>query len=455
MIVADILLGSLAVAVPLCFGLLVLRWLPEIAWASHWPARLALGHLVGCGVLAWMATAYGVASGRLRVLPVYLLLLLAGTITWMLRAKLPPRGANRVTRPAQRSVWQTLAAEAVVIGIVTTTWALLANHSMTMDAHWNWALKAKAFFLARSLSPIATGCCTHPNYPILIPLQSWWIYSHLHHVADLWPKATGVLFYLDVLALTFAACRANMQSTWAWIVTAIVANDTTQVFNAPRGMADSAVAAYILASSLFLAAYFARRNRTSRMMALLMLAGVLQTKNEGIAWAAFATLFIVIFELRSGLYKLAASSGVFVLLAAAPWTIFKHIHQLANGPEEQMASLHTIRLEILLRMKTILLAHLTNIGPYTLPFLLVLCGPIIYYAWQWISKPVLALLAAQFASYLVIYFVVADQIHQLSFMLRAISQLSPALLCLSMIAWQARKAVRQAGVPSPVQAVGS
>jgi hypothetical protein len=44
---------------------------------------------------------------------------------------------------------------------------------MTMDGHWNWALKAKAFYVARSLSPIATGCCTHPNYPILIPLQSW------------------------------------------------------------------------------------------------------------------------------------------------------------------------------------------------------------------------------------------------------------------------------------------
>jgi hypothetical protein len=228
-----------------------------------------------------------------------------------------------------------------------------------------------------------------------------------------------------------------MQSTWAWIVTGVVANDVTQVFNAPRGMADSAVAAYVLASSLFLATYFATRDRTSRIMALLMLAGVLQTKNEGIAWAAFATTFIVIFEIRSGLYKLAASSGIWVLLAAAPWTLFKHLYRLGNGPEEQMASLHTLRVETFFRLKTILVAHLSNFGPYSLPFLIVLCGPMIFYGWRWISKPLLALLAVQFAAYMVIYFVVADQIHQLSFMLRAISQLSPALLCLCMIACQA------------------
>lgn len=454
MTITDSLIGSMAMTVPLLFGLLVVRWLPEVRWVSRWPARLALGHLVGCGAMAWVTTAYAVASGRLRVLPFYALLFLAGAATWSMRAKLPLRSTFKVESRTQRSAWRTLAIAVVILGIVTATSALIANDNLTMDAHWNWALKAKAFLLARSLSPIAEGCCTHPNYPILIPLQSWWVYSHLHHAVDFWPKAVGWLFYMDVLALAFAACRTEMESTWAWIVTAIVANDVTQVLNAPRGMADSAVAAYILASSLFLAAYFARRDRTSRMMALLMLAGVLQTKNEGIAWAALATAFLVIFECRNGLYKRAATSAIWVLLAAAPWTFFKHAHRFRNGPEEQMATLHTLRVEALLRVKTIAVAHLANFGPHTLPFFLVLCGPMIFYGWRWISKPVLALIAAQFTAYLAVYFVVADQIYQLSFMLRAISQLSPTLLCLSLNAWQARKTALPTSAASPVQGPG-
>ena len=454
MTMTDILIGSLAMTVPLLFGLLVVRWLPQVRWASRWPARLALAHLVGCGAMAWVTTVYAISFGRLRVLPFYLLVLLAGAATWRMRAKLPLRSTSHMEGPTQRTAGQKLAVAVVILGILAATWALVANNNLTMDAHWNWALKAKAFLLARSLSPIAEGCCTHPNYPILIPLQSWWVYSHLHHSVDFFPKAVGFLFYLDVLALTFAACRAEMESSWAWIVTAIVANDVSQIFNAPRGMADSAIAAYVLASSIFLAAYFSQRDRTARLMALLLLAGILQTKNEGIAWATLATLFVVVFECRNGLYKRATASGIWVLLAAAPWALFKHAHRFRNGPEEDMATLHTMRVEALLRVKTIVVAHLANFGPHTLPFLLVLCGPMIFYGWRWISKPVLALLAAQFAAYLAVYFVVADQIHQLSFMLRAISHLSPALLCLSMIAWQARKAASQAAVANAVPTVG-
>ena len=448
MMSADIFIGPFAIAVPLLFGLGILRWIPEVRWASTLPARLALGHLIGCGVLAWVTTAYAVPSGRLTVIPVYVLLLGFAAVTWWKRDDLPTRGDLIERSPADRSVWQTMAIGAVVFGVAITTWAAISNDSLTMDANWNWALKAKAFFLAGSLNTIADGCCTHPNYPILIPLQSWWVYSHLHHVAEFWPKTIGLLFYLDGLALTFAVCRANMQSSWAWIVTAIVANDMTQVFNAPRGMADSAVADCILASTIFLAAYFARRDSASRAIALLMLATVLQTKNEGIAWAAFATAFIVIYELRSGLSKRAAASGLWILLAAAPWMLFKHVHRLTTAPEESMASLHTMRVEVFLRVKTIIVAHLVNMGPYSFPFLLVLCAPMIYYGWRWISKPVLALLAIQFASYLVIYFIVADQVHQLSFMLRALSHLSPALFCMSVIAWQAHKASQPEFAPT-------
>jgi len=421
------------------FGLLVTRWLPQPGWALGWPARLALGHLVGCGAMAWLTTAFAVTAGRLTVVPFYASLAILAAITWQMRGRLPERTAREGSIETARSLWQWLAMGGVVLGIVATGWALVAGRGISIDAHWNWALKAKAFYLGGSLNPIANGCCTHPNYPILIPMQSWWVYQHLHHVDDWWPQAVGFIFYLDLIALTFAICRANMAAVWAWIVTAVVANDVTQVLNASRGQADSAISAYVLASSFFLAAYLAGRGRGSKVMTLLLLAGILQTKNEGIAWATFAMVVVVVFELRRGLVVEAASTVGWLLAAAAPWTAFKLAHRLATGPEEVLASIHTMRLEVILRVKTIVITHLANFGPYSLPFFVVLCAPLIWYGWSRVSKPVLALLAAQFASYLVIYFIVADQIHQLSFMLRAISQLSPTLLCISMIAWQAYK----------------
>jgi hypothetical protein len=309
---------------------------------------------------------------------------------------------------------------------------------MTLDAHLNWALKAKAFFIDGSFNPIAEGCCTHPNYPVLFPLESWWIYKHLHHVGDWWPQVEGFLFYLDLVALTFAVCREHMSSTWAWIVTAVVANDVIEVLNSAHGQPDSAVAAYLLASSILLASYFARRDAGSRWIAILLLIGVLQTKNEGLAWAAFATALLFVFELRAGMYRRAAGSVACFLVAVAPWTIFKHLHAMANGPEESMASLHLLRVEWLFRIKVILLTHLRSFVPYSLLFLLVLCVLLMGRGWKKISKPVLGLIAAQFAAYLVIYFVVADQVHQLSFMMRGMSQFSPALICICMIAYQTR-----------------
>ncbi len=438
MTLVEALLGLFAIAVIVFSGLQILRWIPRPTWAAGWPARLALGHLVGSGAMAWIVTVVGLISGRLSILPFYAALILLSAATWILRRHLPQQPSATPAAETRGNVWRSIAISAVVFGVFATGWGLLGDRTMTLDAHWNWALKAKAFFTEGSFNAIVDGCCTHPNYPVLFPLESWWIYKHLHHVGDWWPQLEGFLFYLDLLALTFAVCRERMNSTWAWIVTAIVANDVIEVINAAHGQPDSAVSAYMLGSSILLAAYFARRDAGARWIAILLLIGVLQTKNEGLAWAAFAIAMMFVFEVRTGLYRRAAASVACFLAAVAPWTIFKHVHAMANGPEEALASLHTLRLEWLLRIKVILLTHLRSFVPYSLVFLLVLCVPLMVRGWKKISKPVLALIGLQFAAYLVIYFVVADQVHQLSFMMRGISHFSPALICTCMIAYQTR-----------------
>ena len=440
----DVLAGLFAIAIIVFTGLQILRWTSSPAWASGWPARLALGHLVGSGAMAWIVTVAGLISGRLSILPFYTALIVLVAATFMRRHHLMRQpealhhDSGSATEDTFGSAWRVLAISATALGIIACGWGLVSDPHLTMDAHWNWALKAKALIFDGSFNTIAQNCCTHPNYPVLFPLQSWWIYKHVHHVSAWWPEAVGYLFYLDLLALTFAVCREHMSSTWAWITTGIVANDVVEVLNSAHGQPDSAVAAYLLASSILLASYFARRDAGSRWIAILLLVGVLQTKNEGLAWAAFATTLLVVFELRAGMYRRAAGSAACFLAALAPWTIFKHIHAMRNGPEETLATLHILRVEWLFRIKVILLAHIRSFVPYSLVFLLVLCVPLMWRGWKKVSKPVLGLIAAQLAAYFVIYFVVADQVYQLSFMMRGISHFSPALICICMIAYQTR-----------------
>jgi hypothetical protein len=55
------------------------------------------------------------------------------------------------------------------------------------------------------------------------------------------------------------------------------------------------------------------------------------------------------------------------------------------------------------------------------------------------SKPVLALIGAQFAAYLLIYFVVQDPVYQLfGFVARGLGHLSPALISVCLIGYHWR-----------------
>jgi len=150
-----------------------------------------------------------------------------------------------------RGVWKNLLILAVAVGILSTGWGLIADPNMSIDAHTIWAKKAKAFYLAGSFGPLLKGCCSKPNYPVLFPLQSWWVYKHIQSIDDWWHQATGFIFYLDGVVIAIAACRAFLPINWAWMGAAIVANSLLNVLIATRGFADSALSAYFLASPCF------------------------------------------------------------------------------------------------------------------------------------------------------------------------------------------------------------
>jgi hypothetical protein len=184
-----------------------------------------------------------------------------------------------------------------------------------------------------------------------VPLQSWWVYKHIQQVDDWWHEAIGFIFYLDGLAIAFAGYRAFMPATWAWMGTAIIANNLLNVLLATRGFADNTLSTYFLASSLFLVGYISRREDSSRIPALLLSLGALQTKNEGLTWAVFAAVLLIGLEVRWGYYKRAASTFAWFFLAIAPWQAFKLRHSMVRGPDEPMATLQTLKLEWAARLK--------------------------------------------------------------------------------------------------------
>src|SRR5271168_4117883 len=124
----DALAGLFAIAIIVFAGLQVLRWTSSPAWVSGWPARLALGHLVGSGAMAWIVTVAGLISGRLSILPFYTALILLVAATFMRRHHLMrlPEALHHDGVPATEdsfgSAWRALAISATALGIIACGW---------------------------------------------------------------------------------------------------------------------------------------------------------------------------------------------------------------------------------------------------------------------------------------------------------------------------------------------
>ena len=86
--------------------------------------------------------------------------------------------------------------------------------------------------------------------------------------------------------------------------------------------------------------------------------------------------------------------------------------------------------------------------------MLLLFLPLLWKARRRFSTPVLALFVAQYASYLLVCFIVKDPVYQAAgFIDRGLSQISPALLCVSLIAYQWRPDLRSARQTSEEEVV--
>lgn len=327
--------ASLSLVVTYLFGALLLTSLLPAPPFSGWPANLAAAHLVGAAVVAWLETTWLALAGSLSVIPVYIGLAL--TVAWWRR--------NRKWSVFQKSAepetdqpslpWRLLLAAVVLLG------ALFAIRQAALQGFgWDgwalWQLKARAFWMDGSAAILSDSNhydTAHLDYPLLVPILSWWTYTHFGAAAAFLAQAIGFLFYVDLLVL-FAAYASLRTSGLAWrCAVALLACLPVATFHAGSGFADIEFTAYLLAAGAALLRALKERDRWSLYLACAFLAGIVQTKNEGMLATVGVTAVAAMTYWRCRDKELYRSCGALIgtaLAAYLPWLLMKQSLHLSS-----------------------------------------------------------------------------------------------------------------------------
>jgi hypothetical protein len=183
------------------------------------------------------------------------------------------------------------------------------------DFFFIWGYKARLFFLSQGIAWSFLGNLpndfTHPDYPLLVPLQ----FAVPSILAGSWtPRDIGLIdTALAAAALTIAhvCLRDELPPHWASLGTLAL---TGAVFLPWPGFADGPLVAYASSGALLL-----RKGRNGMAAPLLALAAM--TKNEGIAFVAATAIALAISD-RQRLRVLVAPAAVI-----AGWMLLRwHMH---------------------------------------------------------------------------------------------------------------------------------
>lgn len=456
---ARILAGLFGLAVVVALGALLLsRTVPGPPFAAWW-GNLALAHLAGAAALAWLVTLAALATHRLLVWPVYIAALLLAPGWRQARAWLFPQARTEAQEHSPQTtgatLWRAFLIGLLALGALTALergWLVGFHWIGEWDSYAIWQFKAKAFFLDGDLSLLRNASrfeYAHLDYPLLVPLQTWWLYRHFGAVSEGWAQLAGFCFYLDALALFAAFAARAVSRSDALLGTALLAALPVLASHALSGYAEVPMAAYTLAIGGCLVSLLVARETASVPLLAWLLAGVALVKNEGLLACLSALLVVALYALRaSGTKRLAARSWLLWIGAAAcaylPWFLFKRQGHLSNdllSPKSHppfTAALLEWRLGYTLRSFALQLAR---VGPwYPCWGLLGLLVPVGLFAAVrrrvWLSGPLWLLSLFQLLGYTGIYLITPGSLafHIGSSIERLVLHIAPNLLLAALLA---------------------
>jgi hypothetical protein len=279
--------------------------------------RLALAHLCGAAALAMGVTLGLVVVNQVSAWWGGLGLAVLAAVGFVPRRDPVPPVTEEQVRPAPLSRLEWVLALMVAFGVATAL-ARVVLLPLDWDGWAIWQFKAHAM-VDGSLRELLTSPkygYAHPDYPLLNPSNTWWLSA-----GKFGPKlaqVSGFLFFLDLLALFYHWGRTLSTRCLALAGCLVLVSWPLMMKHTASGFSDVPLAAYVLATALYL-------SHGQLLVGSLCLIGALLTKNEGLFTLLGATLLVLNGCLLERSIK--PSRAAFVVgagaLAAISWAVMK------------------------------------------------------------------------------------------------------------------------------------
>lgn len=416
--------GAALIVVPLLGALLIGATVRRAQFRDWW-ANLALAHLIGSAALTWVGTLGGLFGGRLAAWPIYLLpalLLPFGRRVW--RCIVPSRdGVERSPSGARETNLRERAEQALPLLLIGLGALMTATIAVMLGVGWDgysiWQLKALAFIQDGSLSLLRDShyaLYSHPDYPLLVPMQTWWCGVHAGGYCEAFAQINGALFALDLFAIFASAALEHLPRRQMMMGLGLLASLPVLCTHAVSGFADIEMACLLLTMGVMLSRLWQSQSAiptnipdVSGPATLCWIGAALAlTKNEGLLAAINAAL-ICFATCRRG------RAGAAVVLSSAasilPWALAKRSWRLSSDLMDRAGgNRYTVAMVLSRLLKGLagFAMELAKTGPRAGGWgLLVLLVPI--GAWRSTRRgvsqllPLWLLCGAQLGGYLLIY----------------------------------------------------
>lgn len=302
--------------------------------STPWPMRLAAAHVLGAIFLAVVVQAGWCVFGRLDSGAVYFVAAISALgVLWKSARKAGTRAMHADVAPTRTiGLLDWTAILLLVLGCVSAI-MLWGARGIAWDGWVIWQMKARAFFhdgAPRILTDPAFAV-SHPDYPLLVPLHSWWLFVHWGHPNEKVGQFGGLLFYGDLIAMVYGLAKLYSGRTMGLLTAGLIASQPLFVYHAISGYADLPLVLLATAGvgTLGLRA-MGRLSPQAAYASAAFVAGAAQCKNEG----AVLAVIVVLLWLALWLWRLVwhrlwlpsrhwVMAGILLAVLVAPWYLLR------------------------------------------------------------------------------------------------------------------------------------
>ena len=316
----------------------------------------ALG--VGGGALSVLLLLISALTDRLHLIWGYLLL--AGSVLLRVRSASEKRRDASAALLDRRVGLPEICLLGTLAAIVLAMIAAGSFGALAGDGLAIWAFKAKVFFLTRRVDltflrdEMRFGFA-HLDYPLLLPLLEWWVYSHLGHVNDSVVRLVHVGYYLSLLAAFYGSLRAVAGRVTVLLCTVVLGLLAPGVLNTLDGYADLIQGYYALLGFVPFVAWVNGGKPRDLASAGVIFALGAHVKGEGLSWlmAIAASILLVQWRVRTESPQRLRPLLTFLAISApvaGMWPLYRWVFGIPPSPMVMLPTIDLVvsRLPILL-----------------------------------------------------------------------------------------------------------